>query len=106
MSFVVKVLNVFDNRDIEAVADLCYEDFVHVDDYSMTTRDEWLASDKNQFENDCLHFTRDRSVVADRRDMFAMEFTRDIDGVTYRITNAPIKKDGKFWWFQINRVPI
>ena len=57
MSFVVKVFNAFDNRDIEAVADLCHEHFVRVDDYSMTTRDEWLASDKNQFENDCLHFT-------------------------------------------------
>ena len=106
MSFVVKVFNAFDNRDIEAVADLCHEDFVHVDDYSMTTRDEWLASVKNQFENDCPDFTRDRSVVADRRDIFAMEFTRDIDGITYSITNVSIKKDDKFWRFQINRVPI
>ena len=106
MSFVVKVFNAFDNRDIEAVADLCHEDFVHVDDYSMTTRDEWLASVKNQLENDCPDFTRDRSVVADRRDIFAMEFTRDIDGITYRITNVSIKKDDKFWRFQINRVPI
>ena len=33
MSFVIKIFEAFDTRDIEAVANLTHADFVQVDDY-------------------------------------------------------------------------
>ena len=51
-------------------------------------------------------FTRDRTVIADQRDIFSMQFTREIEGVLYKITNVFLKRDGKFWRYQVNRVPI
>jgi hypothetical protein len=38
----------------------------------------------------------------DRRDIFAMEYARDINGVPHRDTNVDLKRDGKFWRFQVN----
>ena len=53
-----------------------------------------------------MDFTRDRNVLVDQRDIFSMQFTRDIDGVPHRITNVSLLKDGKFWRSQIHRVPV
>ena len=107
MSFVIKVFETFDNRDIEAVANLTHEDFVQVDDYEMASREDWLEELRVLFESgNTPDFTRDRTVIADQRDIFSMQFTRDIEGVLYRITNVFLKRDGKFWRYQVNRVPI
>ena len=42
MSFAVKVFEAFDNRDIDAIANLTHEDFVQVDDYEMASREDWI----------------------------------------------------------------
>ena len=51
MSFVIKVFEAFDNRDIEAVANLTHEDFVQVDDYEMASRDDWIEEIRALFES-------------------------------------------------------
>ena len=51
MSFAVKVTTAFDNRDINAIAALCHEDMVFVDDYDMHARDDWLAIIGKQIED-------------------------------------------------------
>ena len=107
MSFAVKVTTAFDNRDINAIAALCHEDMVFVDDYDMHARDDWLAIIAEQIEDGSMvDFSRDRFIVADRRDIFAMEYIRDLEGAPHRITNVCLKRDGKFWRFQVNRVPL
>tara|TARA_B110000003_G_C16270630_1_gene386817 strand:+ start:408 stop:551 length:144 start_codon:yes stop_codon:yes gene_type:complete len=42
----------------------------------------------------------------DQEDIFAAEFTANIDERTHRIINVGLKRDEKFWHFQINRVPV
>ena len=71
MSFAVKVITAFDNRDINAIAALCHEDMVFVDDYDMHARDDWLAIIGKQIEDGSMvDFSRERFIVADRRDIF------------------------------------
>jgi hypothetical protein len=110
MSFAIKVLACFDNLDIDALAELCHDDFVHVDDYEMKSRDEWLDDIKQQWKNaepkGGINFRRGRKILVDQDDIFAVEFISERDGRNYRITNVGLKRDGKFWRFQINRVPI
>ena len=73
MSFAVKVTTAFDNRDINAIADLCHEDMVFVDDYDMHARDDWLAIIAEQIEDGSMvDFSRDRFIVADRRDILVL----------------------------------
>ena len=107
MSFAVKVFEAFDNRDIDAIANLTHEDFVQVDDYEMASREDWIEELRVLFApGNTPDFSRDRTVIADQRDIFSMQFTREVEGVLYRITNVFLKKDGKFWRYQVNRVPI
>jgi hypothetical protein len=42
----------------------------------------------------------------DQEDIFAAEFTANIDERTHRIINLGLKRDEKFGRFQINRVPV
>jgi len=107
MSFVIKVFEAFDNRDIDAIANLTHEDFVQVDDYEMASREDWIEELRVLFASgNTPDFSRDRTVIAYQRDIFSMQFTREVEGVLYRITNVFLKKDGKFWRYQVNRVPI
>ena len=107
MSFAIRASNAFDSRDIDAIADLMHEEMVFVDDYEMYSRDDWLALFKAQIDDGSMpDFSRERFIVVDRRDIFAMEYVRDIDGVPHRVTNVGLKRDGKFWRFQVNRVPL
>ena len=107
MSFAIEVMNAFDSGNVDAVADLCHEDMVYVDDYEMYSREDWLALLKRQFDDGSMpDFSRARSILLDRRDIFSMEFVRDIDGVLHRVTNVGLKRDNKFWRFQVNCVPI
>ena len=107
MSFAINSSKAFDDRDIDAIAELMHEDMVFVDDYEMYSRDDWLALLKRQIEDGSLpDFSNERQIVADRRDIFAMEYVRDIDGVPHKVTNVGLLRDGKFWRFQVNRMPV
>ena len=107
MSFAIKASNAFDNRDINASAELCHDDVVFVDDYTMFGREDWLAMLAEQIEDGSwFDFSNERQILVDRRDIFAMEYVRDIDGVPHKVTNVGLKSDGKFWRFQVNRVPV
>jgi hypothetical protein len=53
-----------------------------------------------------IDFSRDQNTLADQRDIFSFQFTRDIDGLPYRITNVSLIADGEFWRSQIHRVPV
>ena len=107
MSFAIKSSNAFDDQDIDSITELCHEDMVFVDDYEMYSRDDWLALLKGQIEDGSwFDFSNERQILVDRRDIFAMEYVRDIDGVPHKVTNVGLKRDGKFWRFQVNRVPV
>ena len=83
--------------------DLCHDDFVFVDDYEKMTRDDCIEALRVQFIwGTALDFTRDSNIILDNRDIFLMQFTRDIDGVPHRISNVGLLSEGKFWRFQIN----
>ena len=78
-----------------------------VDGYEMMTRNDWIEVLRKKFvEGSTPDYTRDQSILLDQQDIFSMHYTRDIDGVSHRITNVALKRDGKFWRFQNNRVPI
>lgn len=106
MSFTVKVFQILDALDADAMECICHEDFIFVDDYEMQGRDDWIAGLRKLWSEAPVDFSRDRNVLLDQRDIFSMQFTRDIDGVPHRITNVSLLKDGKFWRSQIHRVPV
>ena len=87
--------------------DLCHDDFVFVDDYEKMTCDDCIEALRVRFMWEIApDFTRDRDVILDNRDIFLMQFTRDIDGVPHRISNVGLLSEGKFWRFQINRASV
>ncbi len=43
MSFTVKVFQILDALDADAMESICHEDFIFVDDYEMQGRDDWIA---------------------------------------------------------------
>jgi hypothetical protein len=67
---------------------ICHEDFIFVHDYEMWGRDDWIAGLRKLWSEAPVDFSRDRNVLLDQRDIFSMQFTRDIDGVPHRITNV------------------
>jgi hypothetical protein len=72
----------------------------------MMTRDDWIATGRKLWVENPVDFTKEHNVLLDQRDIFSMQFTRDIDGVLHRITNVSLLKDGKFWYSLIHRVPV
>ena len=103
----MKSFYAFDNQDIKVLENFTHKDFVHVDDYEMVSRQEWLEGLRGLFESrNTPDFTRDRTVIADHRDVFSMQFTREIEGISYRITKVASKRDRKFWHFQANCVTV
>ena len=106
MSFSIKVFQILDAHDIDGMKSICHDDFIFVDEYEMMTRDDWITGLRKLWAETPVDFTRDRNVLVDQRDIFSMQFTRDIDGVPHRITNVSLLKGGKFWRSQIHRVPV
>ena len=106
MSFSTTVFQILDALDVDCLENLCHEEFIFVDDYEMLNRDDWIERIQALWSENPIDFSCERNVIADQRDIFCMQYTLDIDGVSYRITNVSLLKDGKFWRSQIHRVPI
>ena len=106
MSFSVKLKQVLDDLDIDGFKNLFQDDFVYVDNYEMMTSDDYISLLTKQWAEIQINFSRDQNTLVDNRDIFSFQFTQDIDGVPYRITNVSLLTDGKFWRSQINRVPV
>ena len=106
MSFSIKVFQILDAHDVDAMESICHDDFIFVDEYEMMTRDDWITGLRKLWAETHVDFSRDRNVLVDQRDIFSMQFTRDIDVVPHRITNVSLLKGGKFWRSQIHRVPV
>ena len=53
-----------------------------------------------------MNFSRDRYVVADRKDIVAIEIIRTVNGEHIRVTIVWLLEDGMLWRSQIHRVLI
>ena len=106
MTILLDALAAVDSQDANLMEKLLHEEFLFVDDYNMKTTDEWLVTIRELFKEKCLDFTNKRRIVADTRDLWAMEYEREIDGKIMKITNVSLLKDGKFWRSFIHRVPV
>ena len=106
MTIILDALAAVDSQDANLMEKLLHEEFLFVDDYNMKTTDEWLVTIRELFKEKSLDFTNKRRIVADTRDLWAMEYEREIDGKIMKITNVSLLKDGKFWRSFIHRVPV
>ncbi|MDG1934956.1 MAG: hypothetical protein P8I83_00835, partial [Paracoccaceae bacterium] len=106
MSFSVKLKQVLDDLDIDGFKNLFQDDFVYVDNYEMMTSDDYISLLIKQWAEIQINFSRAQNTLVDNQDIFSFQFTRDIDGVPYKITNVSLLTDGKFWRSQIHRAPV
>ena len=73
----------------------------------MLSIDDWMGLLNNLFTKaEDKGFSRDRYVIADRRDTFSMEVVRILNQKNIKVTIVWLLKDGKFWRRQIYQVPL
>ena len=86
--------------------DLLHDDFIFVDDFSMETKEEWLATTQKSVDEGIDVSKWKIGETVETNDMICYEFLRDIDGMENRITNVCLIKDNKIWRHIINRCPV
>ena len=98
--FAISVAKAFDALDIDAVADPMHDDMIFVDDYEMASREDFLIDMKQSFDDGTVYdYSRERRILIDQRDVCAMQYTNELEGVDHVVTIVGLKKEGKFWNF-------
>jgi hypothetical protein len=86
--------------------DLLHDDFIFVDDFSMETKEEWLATTQKLMD-DGMDFSQLKiGETVETNDMICFEFLNTIENVDMRITNVCLIKDNKIWRHIINRCSV
>ena len=72
----------------------------------MGSHEDFLNNMKQSFNDGTVYdYSRERRILLDQRDVYAFQYTNTFEGVDHIVTIVGLKKDGKFWRFQVNRVP-
>ena len=103
MTLFEKTITAFKNKDIVIFEDIHHEDFMFVQQFSMSSREEhlanineWLADDTETWHDrvKCIH--EDEYVLIMRSSKV------DSSGAEIITNNVSIKKDGLYWRTMVN----
>ena len=100
-----RMLRSVEEQDIALMDADLHEDFMFVADYTLETREDWLATTKAEIRSGEFKFSQPK-LLLETDDMVVFEDVREIDGQKTKHINTTYYKDGKCWRSMINRVPI